>query len=75
MARYIVQTKFVFDGVFEVEAKNREEARKMVNENCGLTIMHGIHTNLEDGQVSWFFESHPQKIVSRPFLFKDKEEL
>lgn len=27
MARYYVKTKFVFSGVFEVEAFNREEAK------------------------------------------------
>lgn len=29
MARYYVKTKFVFSGVFEVEAFNREEAKEI----------------------------------------------
>ena len=38
MARYRVNTRFVFSGVFEVEADSRTEARELVMKECGLVM-------------------------------------
>jgi len=34
--RFLVYTEYVFDGVFDVVAKSKEEARQKVLQNCGL---------------------------------------
>ena len=41
MARYRVDTRFVFSGVFEVEADSRTEARELVMKECGLVMGDG----------------------------------
>ena len=51
--RYKVNTKFVFEGYFEIEADNRNEAKRLVGENCGLVMGGNIHTNLDDEEVDW----------------------
>ena len=48
MARYRVNTRFVFSGVFEVEADSRTEARELVMKECGLVMGGSIHTTLDD---------------------------
>ena len=58
MARYYVKTKFVFSGVFEVEAFNREEAKELILKECGLVMGGDIHTTLPDGEVRWNFDTH-----------------
>ena len=35
---YRVRTQYFFEGVFEVVAESREEARQKVIQNCGLVI-------------------------------------
>ena len=59
--RYKVNTKFVFEGYFEIEADNRNEAKRLVGENCGLVMGGNIHTNLDDEEVDWL----PTTMVSR----------
>jgi len=51
--KYQVPTRFVFTGVFTVEAENREEARQKVMDSCGL-VMGG-----------WDFDTHPYKETGR----------
>ena len=33
---YRVRTQYIFDGVFDVVAENKEDARQKVLQNCGL---------------------------------------
>ena len=56
MARYRVNTRFVFSGVFEVEADSRAEARELVMKECGLVMGGSIHTTLDDEEVDWDFD-------------------
>lgn len=42
-----------------MEAENREEARQMVMDSCGLVMGGGIHTDLDDEEVDWDFDTHP----------------
>ena len=35
---YGVRTQYVFDGVFEVVADSKEDARQKVLQNCGLVM-------------------------------------
>ena len=57
--KYNVPTRFVFTGMFEVEADNREEARQKVMEDCGMVMGSGIQTTLDDDEVDWDFDMHP----------------
>ena len=63
--KYQVPTRFVFTGVFTVEADNREEARQMVMDSCGLVMGGGIHTDLDDDEVDWDFDTHPYMETGR----------
>lgn len=65
MARYIVNTKFVFSGVFEVEAGSRTEARELVMKECGLVMGGNIHTTLDDEEVDWDFDTHHEKEIGK----------
>lgn len=57
MATYIVNTKFIFSGIFEVEAESRDQARDIVINSCSL-VMSG-------NEVEWDFDIHPEKKIRR----------
>lgn len=57
MARYIVNAKFIFSGIFEVEADSRDQARDIVINSCSL-VMSG-------NEVGWDFDIHPEKRIGR----------
>ena len=65
MARYIVNTKFIFSGIFEVEADSRDQARDIVMNDCGLVMGGDIHTTLDDEKVDWDFDIQPEKKIGR----------
>ena len=44
--RFLVYTQYVFDGVFDVVAESKEEARQKVLQNCGLIMGGGAFTAL-----------------------------
>ena len=65
---YRVRTQYIFDGVFDVVAENKEDARQKVLQNCGLVIGGSIHSTLPDHEInfssnalnnSWAFEDIP----------------
>lgn len=61
---YKVKTRFVFEGEFEVNAKNKEQASEYVGKHCGLVIGGDIHTSLPDEIIpTWDFEIHPTKQI------------
>ena len=62
---YRVRTQYVFKGVFDVVAENKEEARQKVLQNCGLVMGGSIHSILPDGEVNWAFDIHPDKKIDR----------
>ena len=41
---YRVRTQYIFEGVFEVVAESREEARKTVIQDCGMVMGGSIHS-------------------------------
>lgn len=57
--RFLVYTEYVFDGVFDVAAESKEEARQKVLQNCGLVMGGSIHSILPDDEVNWVFSAHP----------------
>lgn len=65
MARYKVKTRFVFEGIFSVEAESRQEAKELVLKDCGLVMGSNIHTTLDDEDVDWNFDMHPTTEIGR----------
>ena len=55
---YRVRTQYIFEGVFEMVAESREDARQKVIQNCGLVMGGNIHSTLPDEEVNWAFFTH-----------------
>ena len=62
---YRVRTQYIFEGVFEVAATNREEAERKILEDCGMVMDRGVHSTLPDEQINWAFDTHPNKRIDR----------
>ena len=56
---YRVRTQYIFEGVFEIVAECREDARQKVVQDCGLVMGGNIHSTLHDEEVNWAFSTHP----------------
>lgn len=70
--KYQVPTRFVFTGVFTIEAESREEARQLVMESCGLVMGGHIHTDLDDEDVDWDFDTHADKEIGRITILRNR---
>ena len=62
---YRVQTQYIFEGVFDVVAESKEDARQKVIQNCGMVMGGNVHSTLPDGEVNWAFDIHPDKKIDR----------
>ena len=62
---YRVRTQYIFEGVFEVVAESREEARKKVIQDCGMVMGGSIHSTLPDEEINWAFSTHPEVRMGR----------
>ena len=60
---YRVRTQYVFEGVFDVVAESKEEARQKVLQDCGLVMGGSIHSTLPDDEINWAFDIHPNKQI------------
>lgn len=60
---YRVCTQYVFEGVFEVVATDREEAERKILEDCGMVMGRGIHSTLPDEHINWAFNTHPEERI------------
>ena len=60
---YRVRTQYIFEGVFEVVAESKEEARQKVLQDCGLVMGGSIHSTLPDDEINWAFDIHPNKQI------------
>ncbi len=60
---YRARTQFVFEGVFDVVAESREDARQKVLQDYGLVMVGNIHSALPDEGVNWAFDRHPNKQI------------
>ena len=63
--RFLVYTEYIFDGVFDVVAESKEEARQKVLQHCGLVMGGSIHSTLPDDEINWAFDRHPNKRIDR----------
>ena len=59
MNKYDVKVRYAFEGTYTVAAEDRDEAKRMVSEDCGLVLGANIHTTLDDEEVDWNFGIHP----------------
>lgn len=62
---YRVRTQYVFEGVFEVVAESREEARQKVIRDCGMVMGGNVHSILPDEEINWAFSTHPEVKTER----------
>ena len=62
---YRVRTQYIFDGVFDVVAESKEDARQKVLQNCGLVMGGSIHSTLSDDEINWAFSTHPDVKTTR----------
>ena len=62
---YRVRTQYVFEGVFDVVAKSKEDARQKVLQKCGLIMGGSVHSTLPDDEINWAFDRHSNKRISR----------
>ena len=62
---YRVRTQYIFEGVFEVVAESREEARQKVIQDCGMVMGGSIHSTLPDEEINWAFSTHPEVKTGR----------
>ena len=68
---YRVRTQYIFDGVFDVVAKNKEDARQKVLQNCGLVMGGSIHSTLPDEEINWAFSPHTEVKTGRIIVQKE----
>ena len=59
MKKIEVKVRYLFEGTYTVAVDDRNEARTMVTRDCGLVLGGNIHTTLDDDDVDWEFDVHP----------------
>ena len=59
MKKIEVKVRYLFEGTYTVAADDRNEARTMVTRDCGLVLGGNIYTTLDDDDVDWEFDVHP----------------
>lgn len=62
---YRVRTQYIFEGVFEVVAESREEARQKVIQDCGMVMGGNIHSTLPDEEINWEFDIHLNQRIDK----------
>ena len=68
---YRVRMQYIFEGVFDVVADNKEEARQKILHNCGLVMGGSIHSTLPDEEINWAFSTHPEVKTTRIIIQKE----
>lgn len=60
MKKYDVKVRYAFEGTYTVAAEDRDKAKRMVSEDCGLVLGGNIHTTRDNEEVlGWNFGIHP----------------
>ena len=74
MKKIEVKVRYLFEGTYTVATDDRNEARTMVTRDCGLVLGGNIHTTLDDDDVDWEFDVHPDmQILSYTELEKKQK--
>lgn len=68
---YRVRTQYIFEGVFEVLANSKENARQKILQNCRLVMGRSIHSTLPDEEINWAFSTHPEVKTKRITIQKE----
>ena len=77
---YRVKTQYIFKGIFEVLADNKEDAQQKVLQDFGLVMGRSIHSTLPDEEInfssnalnnSWAFSTHSEVKTKRIVIQKD----
>ena len=71
---YRVRTQYIFEGVIEIVAESKEEARQKVRQDCGLVMGGNIHSTLPDEEVNWAFSIHPDVKMGRIIVQEKQTE-
>ena len=71
---YRVRTQYVFEGVFDVVAESKEDARQKVIQNCGMVMGGNIHSTLPDSEINWAFSTHPEVRMGRITVQEEQTE-
>jgi len=74
MKTYKVKAIFTFSGEFYVKADNKDEAKQIVDEECGMTFGH-IATTADDEKIDWDFNMIPEKKISSITLKPKKKKV
>ena len=61
--KYEVQAKFVFSGVFLIEAESAAKAKELVQNECGLVMGMDIETSLYKEDCDWDFDPHAETVT------------
>ena len=65
---YRIRMRYIFDGVFDVVAENKEDARQKVIQDCGMVMGGSIHSTLPDDEINWAFDRHPNKRIGSYYV-------
>ena len=69
---YRVRTQYIFEGVFEVVAESREDARQKVIQDCGMVMGGNVHSILPDEEINWAFSTHPEVRTGRTTIQEEQ---
>ena len=69
---YRVRTQYVFEGVFEVVAESREDARQKVIQGCGMVMGGNVHSTLPEEEINWAFSTHPEVRTGRTTIQEEQ---
>lgn len=73
MKTYRVKATFTFSGEFYVKADDKDEAKQIVNDECGMTFGH-ITSVADDEKIDWDFNMIPEKKISSITLKPKKKK-
>ena len=68
---YRVRMQYIFEGVFDVVAESKEDARQKVLQDCGLVMGGSIHSTLPDEKINWAFSTHHEVKAMRVTIQKE----
>ena len=68
---YRVKTQYIFEGIFEVLAESKEDARRKILQDCGLVMGGSIHSTLPGEEINWAFSTHPEVKATRVTIQKE----